>query len=179
MKNLIAALSILLSIIYGYSQETIRISGKVTDGSEPIANVSILVQDSESTTFTDDQGRYAITTEPRKSLIFSYMGMKTIEYITEDVNAVVNMEMIPEIQMLDEVVVSKRRKSQQDLEKEYSTNKRLIRTYFGIIDQDRVGYAMRVIDGDQLSFVGEDFLGSLQSHIPGLRINRQTDPTRP
>ncbi len=173
MKYSIITLSLLFLGIYGYSQQSIRISGKVTDGSEPIANVSILVQDSESTTFTDDQGRYAITTKPRKTLIFSYMGMKTIEYITEDVNAVVNMEMVPEIQMLDEVVVSKRRKSQKELEKEYSTNKRLIRTGFGIIDQDRVGYAVRVVDGDDLNPVGIDFLSSLQSFVPGMRINRQ------
>ncbi len=173
MKYSIITLSLLFLGIYGYSQQSIRISGKVTDGSEPIANVSILVQDSESTTFTDEQGRYAITTKPRKTLIFSYMGMKTIEYITEDVNAVVNMEMVPEIQMLDEVVVSKRRKSQKELEKEYSTNKRLIRTGFGIIDQDRVGYAVRVVDGDDLNPVGIDFLSSLQSFVPGMRINRQ------
>ena len=179
MKNSFITLTLLFFGICGYTQQSIRISGRVTDGREPIPNVSIFVQDSETTTFTNEQGRYSVTTQPRQTLVFSFMGMKSVEYITEDVSSVVNIEMVPEIQMLDEVVVSKRRKSQKELEKEYGTNKRLIKTYFGIVDPDRVGYSLRVVDGDNLSPVGIDFLGSLQSHVPGMRINRQTDPTRP
>ena len=158
--------------ISGYSQNDIRISGRVTDGKEPIPDVSIQVQDTDISTFTDSEGRYNITLPARETVLFSYTGLKTIEYIAEDVNSVVNLEMYPDVQYLNEVVVKSKRKTQKILEEEYATNKRIIKTGFGYIDPDRVGYRIQVLNGDDLSPSGIDFLGALQSYVPAMRVYR-------
>ncbi len=156
----------------GYGQNDIRISGRVTDGKEPIPDVNIEVPGTDIVTFTDSNGRYQITLPARETIFFTYTGMTTIEYITEDINAVVNLEMYPDVQYLDEVVVNSKRKTQKILEEEYATNKRIIKTGFGYIDPDRVGYRLQVFDGDDLSPAGIDFIGALQNFIPALRVYR-------
>ena len=182
-------LSAMITLV-GHSQNDIRISGRVTDGKNPIQDVSIRIPGTETVTYTDSKGRYQIKVPVRETILFTYTGMTSIEYIAEDVDAVVNLEMYPDVQYLDEVVVAKRRKTQQDLAKEYATNERIIKTGFGYIDQDRVGYSIRIIDGDRLSPTGLDFIGSLQSFIPGMQVYRPngvsralprfgTDATRP
>ena len=189
MKNCYSLIIALLFFVPSLAQDEIKISGKVTDGTNPLPDVSIELSGKE-VIYTNSEGRYTIMARPKQSILFTYTGMTTIEYITEDVNAVVNLEMYPEIQKLNEVVVEKRRKSQEDLEKEYATNKRVIKTGFGYIDQDRAGYAIRVVDGDRLSPAGLDFVGSLQSFVPGIQVFRPngvsranyrfgTDATRP
>ena len=184
---------VLLSALFtfaGHSQNDIRISGRITDGKNPIQDVSIQIPGTETGTFSDSEGRYQIRVPFRKTVLFTYTGMTTIEYIVEDVDAVVNLEMYPDVQYLDEVVVQKRRKTQKDLEKEYPTNKRIIKTGFGYVDQDKVGYTIRVFDGEKLSRAGIDFVGSLQSFVPGMQVIRPngvsrgnfrfgTDATRP
>ena len=170
-KTLLFILAALLTIS-GYSQNDIRISGRVTDGKDPIPDVSIQVPDTEISTFTDSQGRYSITLPARETIVFSYTGLKTIEYIAEDINSVVNLEMYPDVQYLDEVVIKTKRKTQKILEEEYATNKRIIKTAFGYIDPDRVGYRIQVLDGDDLSPAGIDFLGALQNFVPAMRIYR-------
>ena len=161
-----------------HSQKILQITGKVTDGKEPIADVKINVKDTEISTFTDSSGRYRIKTPPRKTLVYSFVGMKSVEYLVEDISTVVNMELYPEVEELDEVVVRSRRKTYKELEEEYDTNKNLIKTYFGILDRERAPFAMNVFDGDQLGYVSIDFIGALQSLVPGIQVSR-TNPLRP
>ena len=174
---------ILLVILVSYqasSQKILQISGRVTDGKEPLADVEISIKDSETAVFTDKQGRYSIQTSPRKTLVYSFLGMKTVDYLVEDISKVVNIEMYPEIEELDEVVVKRRRKTFKELEAEYDTNKNLIRTYFGILDKERASFSMTVVDGDDLDPAGIDFIGSLQSFVPAMRVSRLAgDPTTP
>ncbi len=178
MKNFCLILLAAFLCLPTLAQNQIQISGRVKDGNDPLPDVRIQVENTDISTFTDKTGRYKITVEPKQTVFFTYTGMGMIEYIAEDVDAVVNIQMYPDVQLLDEVVVEKRRKSQKELEKEYVTNKKVIKTGFGYIDQDRVGYPIRVIDGDRLSPVGIDFIGSLQSFIPGMQIYRPNGISR-
>ena len=190
MKKLLFTLSFLYSIGFAFSQDNIRISGRVTDGQNPLPNVKVFVEGSDSEIYTDNQGRYTINTTAQSTLVYSFMGMETVEYITEDLSSVVNIEMRPDVQKLDEVVVTRRRKSQKDLAREYTTNKNLIWTSFGIIDKERATHSIKIIDGDDLSFAGIDFIGALVGLVPGMRVYRPngisrtnnrygTDPTKP
>ena len=161
-----------------HSQKIVQIKGKVTDGKEPISDVKISVKDSETVVFTDNSGRYSIKTPARKTLVFSFVGMKSVEYLVEDISTIVNMELYPEVEELDEVVVQSRRKTYKELEAEYATNRNLIKTYFGILDKERAPFAMNVFDGDQLGYSSIDFIGALQSLIPGMQVSRE-NPLRP
>jgi hypothetical protein len=60
--------------------------------------------------------------------------MKTMTIRIEDVTRILNPIMVPEVNILDEVVVTKsRRKSQKDLEYEYEEDANIIRTAFGYV----------------------------------------------
>lgn len=180
MKHFLIFSFIIFFGFHGFSQKTIEISGRVTDGKSALADVQITVKDTDRSFFTDDNGRYRIEIRPRKALIFSYTGMKSVEYWTEDVDAVVNIELYPEVEELDEVVVERRRKTFKELEAEYDINKNLIKTYFGILDKERSTFAMTIVDGDDLSMAGIDFIGALQNHVPAMRVSRPPgDPTSP
>ena len=129
---------------------------------------------------TDKTGYYRIVASKGDVLVFRYLGMESVKIIVEDVTNTLNIELEPHFEELDEVVVERRKRSQKALEEQYATNKNLIRTGFGIMDYESSGFKIRVLDGDDLSRAGLDFLGALQSKVPGLRIFRPpTDPTRP
>lgn len=162
-------------------ESSITISGRVTDGDRPLPNVNITVENSSVKTVSDREGKYKIVAKPYQTLIFTRMGLKTVRLILEDVSSIMNIEMYPQIQELDEVIVEKTKiKREAELQKEYQNNKNLIRTAFGIMDKDKIGYSMRVIDGNSLAAIGIDFLTALQARVPGMRVVRSpNDPTNP
>ena len=162
------------------AQEVFKtISGTVGDGRAPLENVNIFVKNTERGVKTDASGKYAIEAKEGETLAYSYVGKKTIEITIEDVTTFLNVTLYDDVEELDEVVVEKRRKkSQRELFLEYNTNKNLIKTNFGILDKERLGYSIKIIDGDDLSLAGIDFLNALQSWLPGITISR-SDPTRP
>ena len=181
MARILNILLFFLSLQSMAQESSIFISGRITDGDRPLPDVNIGVEGTSQKTVSDAQGKYSITSRPHQTLVFSRMGLKTVRIVLEDISATMNIEMFPEIRELDGVVVEKTRyKKEAELQKEYETNKNLIRTSFGMLDKDRIGYSMRVIDGNSLSDIGIDFLTALQSRVPGMRVVRPpNDPTNP
>ena len=83
------------------------ITGKVTnEKGEPIPGVSVVIKGSTKGTVTDTDGKYSIEVkENEKILVFSYIGMKTLE-INIDGRLAINVVLQQEIAKLDEVVVT-------------------------------------------------------------------------
>lgn len=177
MKKTPIFLFIFLTIFLSYSQqENGRVSGIVTDLGQPIANVNIVVQGSDKGTKSDNKGKYSINTAPGDVLVFSYVGMNTMEIIVEDVTKILNIELTPRVEQLEEVVVEKKRKSQIDMREEYSTNKNIIKTSIGYIDKDRVGYSMQVLDGNQLNTAAMDILSAIEGKFANISIRTGINP---
>ncbi len=180
-SRLVSAIVLLVFTASGWSQSTgLRISGRITEAGQPMADVSILIAQTDIATASDENGRYEIDASAGDVLVYSHLGMETVEVIVEDVTRVLNIDMEPRFEELDEVIVEQRVKSQKILEEQYATNPNIIKTAYGYVDRERLSFSIRIFDGDELSLAGIDFLGSLQSKVAGLRIFRPPgDPTRP
>jgi TonB-linked SusC/RagA family outer membrane protein len=97
---------LLLFSQFAIGQESLTVTGKVTDASDGtgIPGVSIVVDGTTNGVISDVDGNYTITTERGETLVFSFIGMVTVR---EPVNrAVINISMEPDLYNLAEVVVT-------------------------------------------------------------------------
>ncbi|WP_437824973.1 YfbK domain-containing protein [Tenacibaculum mesophilum] len=111
-KKLFYAMLLFSSIALAAQQRTI--TGVVSDESGPLPGVTIVVKGTTNGTETDFDGRYSITASEGDVLVFSFVGMKTVEEKVKE-SSVINIIMKSD-NLLEEVVVaaygiSKRRKS--------------------------------------------------------------------
>jgi len=142
---------LLLFFAYSFSQEQRKIFGKVTDGNNPLENVNIEIESNNTTTTLDKDGKYQIAVETGDIVKFSYTGLKTIKIKIEDVTRILNPVMIPDVTELDEVVLeASKRRSQNDLEEDYSINKNIIRTAWGYLDAERASANVRLLYEDEI-----------------------------
>jgi TonB-linked SusC/RagA family outer membrane protein len=95
----------LLFAICSFSQEPKNLTGTVKDaGGIPLLGVSIIEDGTTNGVATDFDGNFEITAPVNSTLIFSYIGYKTLE-IKVGNNTVLNITMQEDLQSLDEVVV--------------------------------------------------------------------------
>ena len=108
MKNRfsIFAILILAAILMAYA-ESGTITGKVTDkNGQPLAGVNITVKGTSTSTVSDNNGNYKITTNRRTGvLVFSYTGYTTVEEKIFD-RTIINVKMEEEVMALQEMVVA-------------------------------------------------------------------------
>src|SRR3569832_1959886 len=105
MKNRILLLLGMLLMSFVVSAQ--QISGTVTssDDGTPIPGVSVIVKGTTSGTTTDADGKYTVNAEPSAVLIFSFVGYASQE-IQVGNSTSLNVSLIPDVQSLQEVVVS-------------------------------------------------------------------------
>lgn len=176
MRNFFTLLFILSNIVVHSQDRVNKISGVVTSYGSPMANVNIALKGSSDGIQTDANGKYEIDARPRDILIFSYVGMTTQEIIIEDVTRVLNIDMIPRVEELDEVIVQqKAKKGQQGLAMGYAKKKSIISTAYGFVDAANAGYAMSHIDGADLNPSAIDIISAIQGKIPGLSVETIDD----
>ena len=170
MKKIVLILFLAANAVY--SQHVPKdISGIVSDGRSPLQNVQISVEGTDIALFTNAEGRYTLRTNQGNTIRYSYTGMKTVEIRVEDVTRILNVEMNPDIEELDEVVLTKsNRKSQQELELEYNTNPNLIKTAYGIINPETAAYQVRILSEENISSVNLCILDVLRNEFPGLTV---------
>ncbi len=166
-------LFVLLSLSIEATSQSLsnNISGIVTDYGQPLPRVNISIKGTSEGVQTDVKGKYTIQARPRDVLVFSFVGMQTVEIIVEDVTKVLNIQMEPKIEALDEVIVEQKiQQNQQQMFIDYGNNKNIIRTSFGYLDTENAGYAVNIIDGKELNPAAIDILSALQTKLPGTRI---------
>jgi hypothetical protein len=171
MKKIVFVLFLTLNFVLSQEKSKV-ISGTVTDGRTPLENVKISIKDNnKSQVFTDVLGRYQIAATVGGIISYSYTGMKPIEIRVEDVTRILNVEMIPDIEELDEVVLTKsRRKSREDLELEYNSNPNLIKTAYGIINPETAAYQIRILPEEFIGSINLCILDVLRNEFPGLIV---------
>ncbi|WP_299164563.1 carboxypeptidase-like regulatory domain-containing protein [uncultured Eudoraea sp.] len=169
MKKIFVLIAIIFSLqAYGIDRLN-EISGVVTIGNSPIQNVSVQVQNSFKETFTDENGKYFITAKPYDVLVFNYAGMQNVEIVVEDVTTRLNIEMKMNIEALKEVVVAKNNVNNQDyLRLQYGVNKNILSTAFGYLDANRVGYSIKLVDGNDLNPGAIDVITALKGRAAGV-----------
>lgn len=168
-------------LAHGYTQN-FNVVGIVSDTeNQPLKNASVAIKDSEKGVFTDKKGVYTLNVKLGDTLVVSYIGKQTVEFIIKKEVAEINIELLPKEEQLDSVLLKRRKAfTQKELLAQFPKNKNLIKTTFGIVNKDRASYAIRIIDGKDLIQVGSDFLYSLQNQYPMMRVirNDANDPGR-
>ena len=84
--NGILTLLLALVVQISFAQEK-TISGTVTDESGPLPGVTVLKKGTSQGTETDFDGNYSIKAKSGDVLVFSFVGMKTIEKVCESLVA--------------------------------------------------------------------------------------------
>lgn len=86
-------------------QDKNSVKGKVVDSQNiGLIGVAIKVKESDANAITDVDGRYVIKATPGQTLVFSYIGFKSVERIVP-VSRTLDLVMEEDIQDLDEIVV--------------------------------------------------------------------------
>ncbi|RSC95978.1 SusC/RagA family TonB-linked outer membrane protein [Tenacibaculum singaporense] len=102
LKNYLMLMLMLISMTILAQEKTV--SGTITDQTGPLPGVSIVVKGTNKGTETDFDGKYAIKVNQGDVLVFSFVGLKTVER-TVGVISVLNIKMEEDANLLDEVVV--------------------------------------------------------------------------
>ncbi len=151
-------------------QELRLIKGKITDGNQPLADVEISLEGNSDQLFTAADGSYEIEAKPGDVISFKYNGMKEVRIRVEDVTRFLSFVMVPDYVELDEITVSRRLKSQTDMEQQYKFNQRIIRTAFGYLDADNAAGRIRIIDGNAINPIGVCILDYLRNRFSGVTV---------
>ncbi|TRZ41990.1 SusC/RagA family TonB-linked outer membrane protein [Robertkochia solimangrovi] len=107
MKNFKGLLTLFMALVVqlAIAQEK-TVTGTVTDQTGlPLPGANIQVKETSEGTQTDFDGNYTITAGVGQTLVFSYIGMKTVEVIVSSSNTY-DVTLEEDAQALDEVVVT-------------------------------------------------------------------------
>ena len=101
-KRLFVFLFLMSNILF--AQEKL-VSGVVTDQKQlPIPGVNVVIKGSNSGVVTDMDGNYAIQAKPSDTIVFSFIGMKTVNRLVGD-SEVMDIQMAEDSNLLADVVV--------------------------------------------------------------------------
>lgn len=168
MKKIAVLISCLFYLMVSAQNTAAVINGKVTLNGAPIYNASINLKDSKTGVNTNEKGEYVINGKPGDILVFTHMGLKTIEVVLEDVTSLLNVNMLPKEERLDEVVVKKQKhRSAEERKLELAVNKDLIRTQYGILDSRKSGLSLQMINVAELPLSAPTFLEAVQGRFIG------------
>ncbi|WP_428742976.1 SusC/RagA family TonB-linked outer membrane protein [Tenacibaculum sp.] len=144
-------LTLLLALVVQISFAQDRtISGTVSDESGPLPGVNVLKKGTTSGVETDFDGKFSIQAKDGDILVFSFVGMKTIER-TVGTSSTMTIAMASD-NVLDEVVV----------------------TALGIKREKKsLGYAVQEVKGDDINKAKEQsFISSLSGRVAGLDVKK-------
>lgn len=86
-------------------QQQIQISGTVTDGTSPLAGVTIFIKGTPKTAVSDYNGKYTLTASPNDILVFTYIGFATVTVPVAG-RLVINIRMQEDATALREVKIN-------------------------------------------------------------------------
>ncbi|MEO6869256.1 MAG: TonB-dependent receptor [Ginsengibacter sp.] len=101
---LIGGLILLLSSNHELYAQTITVQGVVSTNNVPLANVSVIVQGTQSGVYTDNDGGYKIQASKDATMVFSSVGYQT-QSIKVNNREVINVGLVSDSKSLGEVVV--------------------------------------------------------------------------
>ncbi|WP_109299266.1 SusC/RagA family TonB-linked outer membrane protein [Aquimarina sp. AU474] len=152
MKKLFLFLFLFSLVIPNVFSQEIQVSGTVTDSDKnlPLPGVNILVKGTSIGAQTDFDGNYTIKASTGNILVFSYLGLKTIEVAVGTSNKI-NAVMEQDSEQLDEIVV----------------------TAFGIKQESKkLGYAVQQLKSETLVQTADPNIGSaIRGKLAGVNIN--------
>lgn len=102
----IFAMMVVVQSMLGQAQQ-FTMEGVVSDNSGPLPGVTITISDKATTGVVSDiDGKFSIKAVRGDKLVFSYVGMKKIEYLVTEEKRDLKIKFVEEESKLDEVVVT-------------------------------------------------------------------------
>ena len=103
-KIIFLTVLLLFGVYLVSAQQTLSVSGVVTDASDgsPLVGVTVLVKGTTNGTSTDANGKYNLNATPNSTLVFSYIGMEKQEITAK--NKIINVRLQSDAHVLNEVV---------------------------------------------------------------------------
>jgi len=159
-KRIITTLLVLLApamFFYASAQDARTVSGRISDDStgEPLAGVSVIIEGTMKGVISDAQGKYSISiTQASPKLRFDCIGYVSQTRSLPPKGNVLDVQMLPDTQMLDEVVV----------------------TALGITRKEKsLGYSVAKLTGEQFDDPGSgNWISGAEGKVAGLRIDQST-----
>lgn len=134
-------------------QQQQTITGTITDGTAPLAGVTIKVKGTTSSVVSDFDGKYSITAQTTDILIFSYLGYKTIE-ITVGNRKTIDVKMVDDTTTLREVTVNA--------------------GYYSVKEKERTGSIAKITSKDIEKQPVNNVLAVMQGRMAGVNITQNT-----
>ncbi|NJY63125.1 SusC/RagA family TonB-linked outer membrane protein [Salinimicrobium sp. CDJ15-81-2] len=149
-------LTLLLALVVqiSFAQQDLTVTGTVTDGNGmPLPGVNVLVKGTTKGVQTDFDGNYSIDVSQGEVLVFSYIGMRTVEYPVTNIDTI-DVVLEQDAAQLEEVVV----------------------TALGISREKRsLGYATEEVSGAEVNTAKEgNFMNSLSGKVSGLDVKKSS-----
>ncbi|MGD1947008.1 MAG: carboxypeptidase-like regulatory domain-containing protein, partial [Croceivirga sp.] len=171
MKNIFFLLVLCTGVFIHAQEGTKSILGQITDGRSPIENVAVTVEGKSGQTFSDADGRYKVGADVGDRILYNYSGLKTVAIKVEDVTRILNIKMIPDVEELEEVTVeASKRRSQAEMQEDYTINKNIIRTAWGYLDAERAAGNVRTMSEEEINPVTLCILDVLRNQFPGVQV---------
>jgi TonB-dependent starch-binding outer membrane protein SusC len=101
--KIMTLLFVMVQIMSAFGQSR-AVTGTVSDNGSPLPGVSVVEKGTSNGTVTDAEGKFSISVDANASLVFSFIGMKTLE-LPVGTQTTFDVKMETDLKELDEVVV--------------------------------------------------------------------------
>ena len=146
-----------------------EISGRVTSFGVPISEANIIVENSNRKVKSDDKGFYKIKGRAGETIKYSYTGLNSVKIIIEDVTNILNIEMNPRVNKLDEVTVIDKSVSNSKSKSRLKRKPDKISTARGDLNVDRAGHSLYYVKGEDLNASAITLSEALRGKIPNYK----------
>jgi len=145
------------------------INGKITYLNAPLANVNIIIKGTSKGTKTNTKGDYIIQAKIGDIIQYSYVGFNTVSIVVEDITEILNIEMKDNVNNLEEIVVTARKKPNKvsELEKRQDVE---LQTPFGTLNPKTTGFAINHLPGEKINDGGTSLVYALAGKFAGLNL---------
>lgn len=145
----------MLLFVFSATAQQKTISGVITDeGNVPLPSVNVIIKGTKTGTQTDFDGKFSINANVGDVLVFTFVGMKTVEQTVGNLETI-DVTMVTDANALDEVIVVG-----------YGTQKK----------SDVTGAITQVSSEDITSFPVQNTLQGIQGKAAGVDISSNSRP---
>lgn len=147
----------------------ISIQGYVSDFEDLLEGVSVQVKNSDNKVLTDAKGSFEILARAGETLVFSYPSRNNVEAVVSTGTKILTITMPMGVQVLDEVVLNENIKAAA-YQKGVLKEKRKITTNYGILDPDKLGFAVRQLMQEDINPIYQTIWGAIAGKFPGVEV---------
>ncbi|MGO4921056.1 carboxypeptidase-like regulatory domain-containing protein [Maribacter spongiicola] len=149
------------------------VNGFVFKEGERVQGVQIQNLTTGEVTTTDDSGRYNIKASLSDELEYSYSNLETQVRTVLETTFAINVALEEKVLELEEVTVTslaRKKRSQEELYRDFNEDKGIIKTSFGLFSKETSGYSMSIVDESEFGSGASSLGNLLRGKVAGLSM---------